>query len=230
MRGMLLGCGVLSSVVYVVMDGLSSWRYEGYSYTDQAVSELNATGVPTRKLFLSMAMPYNALLSAFSAGIWVAAGRRARFTASMLFLSAVVGMVTPLYFPMDRRGAERTYRGSMHPPMTALGSLFILLAMGFGANLFGPRFRTYSYATIVILMVFGGLTAPYAPRLAAGRSTPWMGVLERINIYAYLIWVAALAVSFRRSDEVVSGREVEAAGAVPRLAERRREENRWLAY
>jgi hypothetical protein len=35
---------------------------------------------------------------------------------------------------------------------------FILLAIGFGANLFGRGFRLYSLGTILILVGFGALT------------------------------------------------------------------------
>jgi len=193
----LLVCGILSSPLYVAMDALAALRYEGYSYTSQAVSELNATGAPTRSFFLALAVPYNVLLTALGAGVWAAAGRKraARLTAASLVASAAVGMVTPLFFPMDQRGAEGTLRGNLHPPLTAVGSLFILLAMGFGSTLLGRRFRLYSFGTILTLLVFGGWTALDAPQVAAGESTPWLGIKERINIYAYLLWVVVLATS-----------------------------------
>ena len=37
----LLSCGILSSVLYVVGDLFASTRWDGYSYANQAVSELN---------------------------------------------------------------------------------------------------------------------------------------------------------------------------------------------
>jgi hypothetical protein len=95
---------------------------------------------------------------------------------------------------MDLRGAEVTSRGSLHAPMTAVMSLFILLSMGFGAFLLGRRFRLYSFATIAIVILFGVLTGLQAPRLEAGQSTPWMGLTERVNIYATMVWFAALAI------------------------------------
>jgi len=50
--------------------------------------------------------------------------------------------------------------------------------------------------------VFGALTAPYAARLANGQPTPNLGILERINIYASLLWVAVFAVALLRRPSV----------------------------
>jgi hypothetical protein len=44
-----------------------------------------------------------------------------------------------------------------------------------------------------------------ATRLAAHQPTPWLGIAERINIGAYLLWVMALALS-QLADGVVRGR------------------------
>jgi ABC-type transport system involved in cytochrome c biogenesis permease subunit len=65
--------------------------------------------------------------------------------------------------------------------------------LGFGAAAFGRRFRLYSIATIVAVLLFGLLTAPLAARLAANQSTPWLGVYERVCIYAYQLWLTVLA-------------------------------------
>jgi len=48
----LLACGVASSVLYVGTDIAASIRYEGYSYTSQAVSELMAVAAPTKQFGL----------------------------------------------------------------------------------------------------------------------------------------------------------------------------------
>jgi Protein of unknown function (DUF998) len=182
----LLGCGVVSSFLYAATDVLAGVRYDGYSFKSQAVSELSAAGVPTRPLVVALSTPYNALVIALGVGVWMVPGRRraGRLAAALLIGSAVVGEVTTLFFPMDQRGAEETLRGSLHPPLTAVMSLFIAAAMISAAALQGRRFRVYSIGTILTLVVFGALAARYAPQLEAGEPTPWLGVLERINIYA----------------------------------------------
>src|SRR4029450_13210142 len=47
-RKFLLVCGILSSLMYVLMDVVSGLRYEGYSFAAYTVSELSALGAPTR--------------------------------------------------------------------------------------------------------------------------------------------------------------------------------------
>lgn len=204
-RKLLLICGILSSLLYVATDVMASWRYEGYSYTDQFYSELLATGAPTRPLMLLVSIAYNLLVAAFAVGVWTSASpkRAARITGAIMVGYAALSMVTPLFFQMDMRGTEVTPRGSLHGPMTAVMSLFILLSMGFGAFLFGRRFRFYSFATVVIVLIFGALTALQIPQLDAGQATPLMGLKERINIYTTMLWFAALAIVLLRAQGTV---------------------------
>ena len=205
-RKFLLGCGIVSSVLYVVTDALGSLRYEGYSYADQEFSELTAQGAPTRDFMVALnVIPYDLLVAAFAGGVWTSAGpkRAAHITGAMLLGYAAFGVAGGLVFPMRPREAlaagEGTLRNSMHIPATAVMSLFIVLAMGFGATLLGKRFRYYSYGTIAILLVFGALASLQAGQMAANEPTPWMGVEERINIYATMLWVAVLAIGLLRA-------------------------------
>jgi Protein of unknown function (DUF998) len=222
LRKILLGCGIVSSVLYVAADVLATLRYEGYSYTDQQVSELMAAGAPTRALLVSLFTPYNMLVAAFTVGVWAAAGRNrtARITGAMLIGYAAVGQVTLLFFPMTPRGTGGTLRNVMHIPGTAVMSLCILLAMGFGATLLGRRFRWYSYGTILTLLVFGGLVALQASRIAANEPTPWMGVAERVNIYATMLWLAVLAGSLWRVHGPSASRHLGKPTVTPQMVPR----------
>ncbi len=201
-RKILLICGILSSVLYVVTDLLASWWYRGYSLLDQNYSELLATGAPTRPSMLLVSVAYNLLVAVFAVGVWTAASpkRTAHLASAAMLTYAVFSMITPLFFQMDMRGAPVTPLGNLHPPMTAVMSVFILLSIGFGGYLLGKRFRIYSFVTIAALLVFGGLTALQAPRLEAGQSTPWMGFTERINIYATMLWFTLLSVMLIRIE------------------------------
>jgi hypothetical protein len=86
-----------------------------------------------------------------------------------------------------------TLSDTLHIVWTIVNAFLTLAAMGFGAAAFGKRFRVYSIATMLTLMAAGALTSVDAPRLEANLPTPWMGVWERINIAAWLLWVAVLA-------------------------------------
>lgn len=66
--------------------------------------------------------------------------------------------------------------------------------------------NNYSIATLVIFVVLGVLTTLEAPRIAANLPRPWIGVWERINIGAFLLWVVALAVTVWRNPAAAAER------------------------
>lgn len=214
-KKILLGCGIVSSVLYVAGDVVASVRYQGYSYVDQNFSELLAEGAPTRPLMIALAcVTYNALVTAFGVGVWTVGGNRAaRITGTLLIGFAVAGAAGGWLFRMNTREVLAAdggdWRGAMHVPATLVGSLFTVGAMAVGSRLLGRWFRWYSYGTIATLLVFGALTALQAGAMVANEPTPWMGALERVNIYATMLWVAVLAGALLR---------VQAAGAPRRLA------------
>ncbi len=155
-------------------------------------------------------IPYGVLVAAFAVGVWLSAGpkRAGRITAALLVGYAAFGTVTGWLFPMATReilaAGEGTLRNAMHISGTAVMSLFMLLAMGFGARLLGRRFRYYSYGTILTLLVFGVLASLQGGQMAANQPTPWMGIEERINIYATLLWVVVLAIGLLRAHSTAA--------------------------
>jgi hypothetical protein len=222
LRKTLLWCGLVSSVLYVATDIVAALRYDGYSYKDQWVSELIANGSPVRPLMMALLTPYNLLAAAFGVGVWlVACGKRAaRVTGAMLIASAAMGQVTMFWFAMDQRGAEETARGSLHGPMTSVMSLFTVLAMAFGATLLGRRFRWYTIGTILTLIVFGIATSVYIPRIEANEATPWMGAIERVNIYAQMLWTAVLSGALLRIHAPGTPRQLGTPTVTPQMLPR----------
>src|SRR5918994_6011278 len=200
-RKVLLVCGVLAPLLYVATDILATMLYEGYSYTDQTISELFAIGAPTRPLVLVLAPAYALLVYAFGVGLWASAGekRALRVVAAGLIGKEVLGLVVTVFFPMHMRGFEGTLTDTMHATLTLVGNLFFLLAIGFGATVFGKRFRLYSIATMLLIVVGGVLAGLDIPQMAADLPTPWMGLWERMDAYAYVLWMAVLAVGLLRA-------------------------------
>jgi hypothetical protein len=195
-------CGIVSSLLYVATDVLGAARWDGYSYTSQSISELMAIGAPSRPLVVPLLLTYDILVIAFALGVWGAAGRKRslRVVAGLLVGYGIVGLAGP-FAPMHQRGMEATLTDTLHIMITMVLVLFILLAIGFGANAFGKRFRLYSIGTLLVLIGFGALTGLDGPRLAANLPTPWMGVYERINVFGFMLWVAALAVGLLRAEK-----------------------------
>jgi hypothetical protein len=202
-RKALLLCGILSSLLYIGTDILAAMQWRGYSYTSQAVSELMAIGAPTRPLTVSLFTIYNVLVIAFGFGVWLTDSRKRalRFTGILLIGYGIVGQVALLFFPMHLRGAEKSITDTMHTALTGVLVLFILLFIGSGAAAHGKRFRLYSIGTILILLLFGALAGMEAPRVAAQLPTPWLGVMERVNIYSSMLWVLVLAIIRLRAEQ-----------------------------
>jgi hypothetical protein len=189
----LLICGILGSILYLFADVIGGLIWQGYSHASQGVSELMAVGAPSRSLVLFVMTVRTLLLVVFAVGVWQAAnGKLAlRLTSSLLLADAVIGQITASFFPAPQRGSGGT--ATMHEIGTALESLCIVLAIGFGATAFARGFRLYSIGTILMLLIFGGLAASQIPQIEAQVPTPWLGFTERINIFAYLLWLAVLA-------------------------------------
>ena len=201
-RKVLLVCGILAPLLYVASDILATMLYEGYSYTDQTISELFAIGAPTRPFILVLAPAYALLVYAFGVGVWRSAGEKLalRVVAAGLIGKEVLGLVVTLFFPMHMRGIEGTLTDTMHGILTLVGNLFFLLAIGFGATVFSKRFRLYSIATMLLIVVGGVLAGLYIPQMAADLPTPWMGLWERMDAYAYVLWMAVLAITLLRAQ------------------------------
>jgi len=201
LRKSLLICGIVSSLLYVGTDILLAMSWEGYSYTGQAISELSAIGAPTRTLWIAMSFLYNPLVIAFGTGVWRSAGgkRSLRITGILLIVWGVVGLLW-LPFPMHLRGAIGSVTDTMHLVLTGVTVLLITVVIGFGSGARGKWFRLYSILTILAMLVFGALVGMQAPRVGAGLPTPWLGVMERVSVYAPMLWVIVLAVVLLRDQ------------------------------
>jgi hypothetical protein len=207
-RKILLGCGIASSVLYVASDILVSWWDPNYSYRDQSFSELLAPGSPTRPIMVvANGITYGVLVTGFGVGVWASASRRraGRIAGALLAGYAVTGAVTGVFLSAPTRevleAGEETWRNTMHLPGTAVSVLCILLAIGFGSTLLGGRFRNFSYATILAILVFGVLAGIQIGQMGANQPTPWLGIVERGNVYAIMLWVAVLAIGLLRASK-----------------------------
>ena len=198
LRRIWLACGVLASLVYVGLDVLAALRFPEYhSFSSRAVSELMASGAPTERLVDPFFLLYDVLMMAFGVGVWMSdARKRAHITAGVLFAYATTGLLGPTFFEMNVRGSAGDPAADVrHIALTLVIVLLIFAAVGFGASIRGRWFRRYSFATLLIMVVFGVLTSFAMRGVGSGAPTPWVGILERINIGAFLLWVGVLALS-----------------------------------
>jgi hypothetical protein len=193
-RRVLLACGIIGAALYPTADILASRRYPGFSYRDQAVSELFAIGAPTSDFLVSIFTLSSAGILLFSVGIWMSAHRRlVRVLAVMMALNA---LVLWNFFPMHMRGVEPTFTDLMHGLLAI--DPFLLVAIILAAIAFPGQFRVYTIATIVVSMGLALTAVKFVPAVIANEPTPWMGAAERAGQYATNVWYAAFAVMLMR--------------------------------
>lgn len=204
-RKILFICGIASSLLYIAMNIIIPMLYEGYSSASQTVSELSAIGAPTRTVWVLSGIVYTLLVTAFGWGILQSAGRNRplRIVGALMLVHGIIDIAWP-FAPMHQReaiaaGAE-TLSDTMHIVMSVITVLLMMLMIAFGAAAFGKKFRFYSIATLVVLIAFGVLTGLESPGIAKNLPTPWIGVWERINIGAFMLWIIMLAVLLLQAE------------------------------
>ena len=196
--GLLVFSGILNFALYLVMDAVATRRYEGYSYRDHTISELSAIGSPTRRLWLLLSLPYQALAFAFAFGVLRAAGPRprVRIVGRLLFALAAVGLLWWVA-PMHRREVLArgggTWQDTLHLVVGGLSSALFASSMVAGAFAFGRLFRVVSLATLSVVALFGGLMSTQTSRVGRNEPTPWLGIRERIAVEGSMLWQALFA-------------------------------------
>ena len=195
-RKSLLFCGILSMLWYVAMSIIVQMQYPGYDIASQTVSELSAINAPTRSFWFVLAIFYSVLFIAFGLGIWLSAqgNRKLRLVAIVVIFDAVFGFFWP---PMHRReiiaAGEGTLTDTLHLVWAFVHLGLMLLMIGFGAAALGKAFRIFSVVIVLGFIVFGILTTNESPGIEANLPTPNLGIWERINIGAYMLWVIVFA-------------------------------------
>lgn len=213
----MLACGVLSSLLYLATDVLGGLRDPAYSFWSQTISELGAIGAPSQSFVAPLFVVYPVLAFAFAVGIIWESGRKdraLRMTGALLAVYTLVGVVGFSASPVHQRGTGSLASDLPHIIVAGMVVFFWLLTIGVGAFALGKRFRIYSLATLVTVLVFFVLTALYVPRVAANQPTPGLGLIERIDVYAAMLWLAVLATALLRDHRYRSS-ATEVAGGEP---------------
>ncbi len=187
-------CGVASSVLYAATEIAASMRWEGYVWADRMVSDLLAVSAPTRSFVVGPMLVYNALILAFGIGVWLSRRNRAEGVAAILLaVYAVAGVIGLMVFPLDYNTSGSGATMHMVATFTLIVLMFgFIVAAAVGG---GKAFRIYSILTILVIIGGAVLAGMQVPRIDAGLPTPGLGLFERMNIYAMLLWVVVFAIS-----------------------------------
>ncbi|MGC4934758.1 DUF998 domain-containing protein [Gordonia sp. DT30] len=195
----LLACGPMYALLYILAnDAVAASRYGGYSRTDQAISELSATGAPTQRFLQWLVPVFTALMIGFGIGVWRSAGGRVgvRVLGALFVVFGVVG-VAWLWFPMSNRddiaaGAGDSSNDAGHLVLSLLSVMLIAVCTVLAAVLWRSWFRWFTIVAAVVVLVAGAYTSRMVPMIQDGESTVWMGLIERVSIFGFFVWVAVL--------------------------------------
>ena len=177
-----------------------------YSHIYLSVSELLETGAPN-KLLMDILLTISDILSLlFSLGVFflVKESHQPRqvgmFAAYCLIAVSILGLLTALFFPMDPRHVTLTFPGLMHLIIVSVLAILsvltpILLASWLKKQTNYNRFGTYSYISAILILLTGGLATA-----SAIVESPFMGLAERLTIFAYFQWTFFLAFKLYRNS------------------------------
>jgi hypothetical protein len=198
-RELLLVCGVLSPLYYVVVnDVVAAMRYPGYDRISRPVSELSATYAPSRPILVPLLVIFELLMIAFWIGAWRSAqnNRALRITTGLMIAFAALGLLS---FPFPMKTDEVLGANTIHTIIWGVITPLLMLAgIGVSAAAFGKRFRLYAILTLVALVAFSVWAGIEAAQVEAGGTSRWFGIMERALIGMWLQWVAVLAITLLR--------------------------------
>jgi hypothetical membrane protein len=209
-KRILIAAGIAAVVLYGIGDLVSGLLYQGYSWRDQAISELPAFGSPVRPLMMAVIIVHGLLITAFGIGVWQSASRASLRWAGISMIGAgLIGFPTHTVFAMSSRWMEFGFNDTMHIILSMVFSLFVVVAIGLSAYAYPGWFRLYAIATAIVVIGFGAASG-FAMQGVEQNLTAWAGGFERINAYAYFLWIIVLAVTVMR-------RSLNASVSLPRV-------------
>jgi hypothetical membrane protein len=200
--------GVLAVAIYLVAVVLGGMIRPGYNHGSQFISELIAAGAPNKAILNPLFILYNLLTGLFGLGLFSYVSLQSQTAARLnigsigalaLIAEAVFGLLT-VFFPQDMRGTPpMTFTGTIHIVLAGLSSLTSMITIllpglwfrgipGMGA------YFLYSLITVIVVFISGGLTAA-----AGANNSPFVGLLERITIGAFLQWILVVALKLYSS-------------------------------
>jgi hypothetical protein len=179
--------------------GGAAWP--GYDHASQTVSQLVARDAPYRFTVSAYFMVYNGLLLGFGLALRDLArewrqtrglpARDGLLSGGCVVALAVLGLAL-LLLPMDPPGGGRTPVGLAHTLVASLMAALAVLATWRGGRWLRrspglERYSRFSLAVTAAIALFGALT------FLAFRLAFWPGLMERLIIGAYEVWMFVLA-------------------------------------
>jgi hypothetical protein len=202
----LLAGGPAAFLLYVALDAACSLLYDGYSYRDQTISELSATGAETRRLWLAVGIWYGPLTAACAAGMWMSAreSRPLRTLALLVAAMACVSLFAWPFAPMHQRevlaAGGGTASDTAHLVLGAVNSLLFLSAMCISIIALRGNIRLFTIGALITVTVGGVITFALSPGVADNEATTGLGIAERIAVMGSMFWIGVVAIYLMLAD------------------------------
>ena len=186
-------CRVLSPIVYTAMWILGGILQSDYSHIRDDISSLFAVDAPDQRLYQSFMIIETVLLLVFFLILHEGLndGGSSIVGPVLFILSALIGILIALFFPLDAGGELITFRGKMHLVLVVI--MGILQIVGMVALWFRLQsvaewsaFTTYSFISAIISFILVIIAGVYA-------TSKYKGLIERLMVTPYQLYYFVLS-------------------------------------
>ena len=198
----LLGiCGVIAPILFTVLLTLAALLRPGYSHVSQFISELGAVGTQNAIVQQTSLIVTGLLIIAFAVGLnrSIRDGRAAKLGSAFVVVFGA-GMFGGGVFSCDP-GCPTTggsFTNTMHGVVAFSGLIAFILAclILWRALKKDSRWRGYQSFSLVIGIIFLGLSLIFTPLLGSGSE--WAGAVQRLLIGIVMLWIEIMALRLLR--------------------------------
>ncbi|MHA1968857.1 MAG: DUF998 domain-containing protein [Candidatus Hodarchaeales archaeon] len=185
--------GMLSPIIYTATWILGGILQSDYSHIRDDISSLYAVDAPNQRLYQSLIIINSVLLFVFFLGLHegINDGGSAIVGPVILLISAAIGILVALFFPLDAGGELITFRGKMH--LILVVTMGILQIGGMVALWFRLQsvpgwsaFAIYSLLSAIISFILVIVAGIYA-------TSKYRGLIERIMVSPYQLYYFVLS-------------------------------------
>jgi hypothetical membrane protein len=187
-------CGIATPIISALVALGVGYMQPGYSFTEQRLSELGASGAPYAFIFNVVGLMTSGMLVAVvSLGFYSEFGSNqvAKIGSGLLTLSGASLLVTGV-FPCDVGSVEASASGILHGVFAGMGTFAIVsaaLAMWLGLK-DDAVWRNHSWFSLSVAVVAVALYVPYI-----FSSLPrWNGAVQRMLVMVLLVWIEVMSI------------------------------------